>query len=299
MARVRVPVIDMQKVEGSSEEIVKAFEEWGCFRMVNHGVPSQLMADMKALTASLFDLPEEIQDEMANTKHGMGYIKRGVINPFYESLSISNILSIDNLCDNLVVSTHQREIIYKYTQAIHDLARLLGHKLMKGHGLVGDLFDDGWCCELRMIKYHFCQESVGLSGTDLHSDHTFLTILLDDENLNGLQVVDKYSGEFVTIDHVPDTLVVNVGDIGKIWSNGRYCNVLHKVRCLEPKVCYSIAFFMFGPTDTKVEAPSKLVDTDHPRLYVPFDYKEYKQVRTTKRAITGGAVDLFSINSTP
>ncbi|KAJ0801529.1 putative gibberellin 3-beta-dioxygenase [Helianthus annuus] len=270
MARVGVPVIDMQKVEGSSGEIVKAFEEWGCFRMVNHGVPSQLMADMKAVTASLFDLPEKIQDGAANTKHGMGYIKRGVINPFCEGLSISNILSVDNLCDNLVVSTHQREIIHKYTKAIHDLARLLGRKLMKGHGLIGDLFD-GWCCELRMIKYHFCQESVGLSGTDLHSDHTFLTILLDDENLNGLQ----------------------------IWSNGRYCNVLHKVRCLEPKVCYSIAFFMFGPTDTKVEAPSKLVDTDHPRLYVPFDYKEYKQVRTSKRAITGGAVDLFSINSTP
>ncbi|MFS7921672.1 putative gibberellin 3-beta-dioxygenase [Helianthus anomalus] len=125
MARVGVPVIDMQKDEGSSEEIVKAFEEWGCFRMVNHGVPSQLMADMKAVTASLFDLPEEIQDGTANTKHGMGYVKRGVINPFYEGLSIGNILAVHNLCDNLVFSTHQRYAFFLLARGLEHQETLL------------------------------------------------------------------------------------------------------------------------------------------------------------------------------
>ncbi|MFS7921685.1 putative oxoglutarate/iron-dependent dioxygenase, isopenicillin N synthase [Helianthus anomalus] len=191
-----------------------------------------------------------------------------------------------------------RKTIYKYKNAISDLAQLLGRKLMKGNGLVGDLFD-GWCCELRMNKYHFCDESVGLLGSDLHSDPSFLTIVQDDENVNGLQVVDKYSGEFVPLDHIPGSLVVNIGDIGKIWSNGRYCNVGHRVCCFEPKIRYSIALFMLGPNDTKVEAPSTLVDSNHPRLYVPVDFKEYRHVRTSRRAITGGGPDLFLFNSTP
>ncbi|MFS7921684.1 putative non-hem dioxygenase domain, isopenicillin N synthase [Helianthus anomalus] len=108
MARVGVPVIDMQKAEALEEEIVKAFEEWGCFRMVNHGVPPQLMAEMKTVVASLFDLPEEIQSRDTYTKHGMGYTRQGLTNPFHESFGIRNISSSDDFCGNLDVSTHQR-----------------------------------------------------------------------------------------------------------------------------------------------------------------------------------------------
>lgn len=86
---------------------------------------------------------------------------------------------------------------------------------MEGCGLTGDLFD-GWCCQLRLNKYHFCPESIGLNGTPTHTDPSFLTILQDDEDVNGLQVVDKVSGEFVPFDHVPGTLAINIGDIGKV-----------------------------------------------------------------------------------
>ncbi|KAI7730419.1 hypothetical protein M8C21_025364 [Ambrosia artemisiifolia] len=299
MARVGVPVIDMQKVEGLEEKIVKAFEEWGCFRMVNHGVPPQLLAEMKVVVASLFDLPEDIESQTTYTKHGMGYIRRGLINSFYESLGIGNISSSEDFCDNLDVSTHQRKTIYNYINAIHDLAQHLGRKLMKGNGLEGDLFD-GWCCELRMNKYHFCHESVGLLGSESHSDPSFLTILQDDENMNGLQVVDKYSGEFVSLDHVPGTLVVNAGDIGKL---AKYLEQREILQCDSQSMLFgtrnTLFDFMLGPTDSKVEAPSNLLDSDHPRLYVPVDYKEYRKVRTSKRVITGAGADLFLVNSPP
>ena len=99
---------------------------------------------------------------------------------------------------------------------------------MEGNGLAGDLFD-GWCCQLRMNKYHYCPESVGLSGVGMHSDPTFLTILQDDENVNGLQVADKHSGEFLPVDPVPGSLAVNIGDIAKVTSQSRRKKVRYNV----------------------------------------------------------------------
>lgn len=278
MMRKAVPVVDMQKGEGLAEELVKACEEWGCFRIINHGLSTELMAQMKVVAASLFELPEEIKRRTFDVGHGQGYV-------------------VQEFCDQLDASSHQREIIYKYVKAIRDLARLLGEKLMEGSGLGGDLFE-GWDCLLRMNKYHYCPESVGLPGGGLHSDPSFLTILQDDENVNGLQLVDKLSGEFSPVDPVPGTLVVNVGDMGKVWSNGRYYNVKHRIWCFEPKTRYSIGLFVLGPNDKKVVAPLKFVDLEHPRLYVPIDAREYRNVRNAKDFRSVGALNLYQNTAT-
>ncbi|PWA91703.1 Non-heme dioxygenase N-terminal domain-containing protein [Artemisia annua] len=217
MPREGVPVIDMQKFDTLSMEIVKASEEWGCFRIVNHGISMDLMAEMKTVVASLFDQPEEIKMRTVHTEVGKGYVKRNLAGPCFEGFSIDDISLPGEFCDRINASVHQRKIINKYIKAIRDLARLLGLKLMEGSGLNGDLFD-GWCCQLRMNKYHFCPKSIGSTGVPIHTDPTFLTILQDDENVNGLQLIDKNSGQFIPVDPVPGTLAVNIGDIGKLFS---------------------------------------------------------------------------------
>ncbi|GJU86873.1 2-oxoglutarate-dependent dioxygenase DAO-like protein [Tanacetum coccineum] len=297
MPREGVPVIDMQKLDTLSMEIVKASEEWGCFRIVNHGVPIDLMAEMKAVVASLFDHPEEIKMRTVHIELGKGYVERNLASPFFEGFSIDDISLPGEFCDRIDASPHQREIIKKYIKAIRELARLLGLKLMEGSGLSGDLFD-GWCCQLRMNKYHFCPESVGSTGVPIHTDPTFLTILQDDENVNGLQLTDKNSGQFIPVDPIPGTLVVNIGDIGKAWSNGRYWTAKHRVHCFEPKTRYSIALFVLGPNDKMIEAPSQFVDLEHPRYYVPIDPKKYRDVRVTHQVRTGVALELFRTSVT-
>ncbi|XP_059294640.1 flavanone 3-dioxygenase 2-like [Lycium ferocissimum] len=72
-----------------------------------------------------------------------------------------------------------------------------------------------WPCQFRINKYHFTPEAVGSSGVQIHTDSGFLTILQDDENVGGLEVMKK-SGEFVAVDPWPNTLLVNLGDIGAI-----------------------------------------------------------------------------------
>lgn len=104
----------------------------------------------------------------------------------------------------------------KYSQALYDLAKKLGHKIMEELSMAGlEIFKD-WPCQLQMNKYNYSPETVGSTGAVLHSDPGFLTILQDDELVNGLEVVNKFTGELVPVDPVPGTLVVNIGDIAMV-----------------------------------------------------------------------------------
>lgn len=111
-----------------------------------------------------------------------------------------------------------RDTILRYSQAVHDLAMELGSKIAESMGLGRDLFK-GWPCQFRINKYGFTPESVGSSGVQIHTDSGFLTILQDDENVGGLEVMDKKSGEFVSVDPMPGALLVNLGDIATVGYN--------------------------------------------------------------------------------
>ncbi|KAL0311415.1 UNVERIFIED_CONTAM: 2-oxoglutarate-dependent dioxygenase DAO [Sesamum angustifolium] len=299
MAKRSVPVIDMQDFSGLAEKIVRACEEWGCFRLVNHGVPMELMAEMKGVTRSLMDLPMEIKQKNSHPEPGKGYTPPNMASPYFEGLSLYDMTSpgaFDHFCSQIDASPHQMEVLKKYAFALYDLAQLLGSKLVEGLGLSGELFK-GWPCQLKMNKYNYSNETVGLTGAVMHTDPGFLTILQDDEIVNGLEAVDDITGELVSVDPIPGTLVVNVGDVATVWSNGRFCNVKHRVQCYEPTIRTSIALFVLGPNDEKVEAPPQLVDSDHPRRYIPFDFEDYRKLRSSTNSPTGGALKYFLAKS--
>ncbi|KAL3503028.1 hypothetical protein ACH5RR_037477 [Cinchona calisaya] len=291
-----VPIIDLQDPCGLTEKLVKACGEWGCFRLVNHGIPLELMSETKVVCRSLLDLPLEIKQGNCPPGPDQRYTPPNFASPYFEGLNIRDMTSpgalLDFLCQ-LNASPQQREIILKYSQALFDLAKDVGGKIMEGLGLARlEIFKD-WPCRFQMNKYNYGPESVGSTGAIMHSDPGFLTILQDDELVNGLEVVNKFTGELVSVDPIPGTLVVNIGDVAQVWSNGRFCNVTHRVQCYQPTIRISIALFVLGPRNAKVEAPLELVDSDHPRLYNPFDFEEYRNLRTSTKSPTGGALELF------
>ncbi|KAI8012611.1 2-oxoglutarate-dependent dioxygenase DAO [Camellia lanceoleosa] len=118
----------------------------------------------------------------------------------------------------------------------------------------------------------------------------------DDEIVGGLEVVHGKTGECVHVDPMPDSLLVNLGDMATIWSNGRLPSVKHKVQCYEGKTRFSTAFFVFGPNDRGTEQPPELVDSQHPRLYNPINFEEYRLLRISNNLPTG-AFELLRINS--
>ncbi|KAH7861893.1 hypothetical protein Vadar_032271 [Vaccinium darrowii] len=261
-----IPVIDMQDFPAQSGKLMEACREWGCFRIINHGISPELMGEMKAVSRSLLDLPEEIKLRNSHPVEGKGYTSLNKASPVFEGLGCYDMAApgnLDNFFDQLCVSDpYQREIIRAYSKAIHDLGMDMGRKLLQGLGLSGDLFNGTW----------------------------------DDEIIGGLEAVHKETGEYVPVDPMPGTLVVNLGDLAALWSNGRLWSVKHRVQCYEGSIRVSIALFVLGPKDGALGAPEELVDSEHPRLYNPMNFEEYRMLRITTKSPTG-AIKLLRIKS--
>ncbi|CAI9088936.1 OLC1v1023396C1 [Oldenlandia corymbosa var. corymbosa] len=218
--KTSVPVIDLQDPHDLANKIVKASEEWGCFRLSNHGIPPELLSEMKVVCRSLLDLPLEIKQGNAPPGPGQRYTPPHLASPYFEGLNIYDMAHpgvVDDFCSQINVSTQQRETISKYSEAIYGVAKEVGRKMMEGYGIMEEkeIFEN-WVCQLQMNKYNYSQESVGSTGAVMHSDPGFVTILQDDELVNGLEIVNKFTGQWVPVDPIPGTLVVNIGDTGKV-----------------------------------------------------------------------------------
>ncbi|KAJ9541017.1 hypothetical protein OSB04_027523 [Centaurea solstitialis] len=324
-----IPVIDLQDFPNQSSKLMAACEEWGCFRLINHHevLPSTLMSEMKSVVRSLFDLPVEIKRQNLDVIVGSGYMAPTTKNPLHEGLGLYDMAShqdVNTFCSQLDASSHQRhslflyvyilgslvldidisqdsrffniKIITKYARAVHELFMRIGEKLAEALGVKGENIGfENWRCQIRMNKYHFTPQSVGLSGVPIHTDSGFLTILQDDEDVGGLEVMDKF-GHFFPVDPWPGTLIINVGDMATVWSNGRFCNVKHRVQCKEATIRLSIASSLLGPRETIGPLP-ELVDVDHSRVYVPTTYEDYRKLRLSTNFHAGEALELLQAPS--
>ncbi|KAG8367004.1 hypothetical protein BUALT_Bualt16G0027300 [Buddleja alternifolia] len=295
-----IPVIDLQDFPGNLTKLIKASEEWGCFRIVNFDsiLPVSLMYEMKSVVASLLELPLEIKQRNVDVLAGSGYRIPGRINPIHEGLGLYDIASsqaVDAFCTQLDATPQQRDTITRYAQGVNELIKDMGRKLGEGLGLT-DVPFGSWPSQFRINKYPFTPESIGSDGLRTHTDNGFLTIVQDDEQFGGLEVMRK-SGEFVAVEPCPGTLLINFGDIATAWSNGRFYNVKHRVVCKQAGIRISIATFLLGPKEEVVEAPPELVTPENPRLYIPFKFEEFRNTRFYKHMNAGEALDLFRVES--
>ncbi|KAM7279697.1 hypothetical protein ACFE04_006831 [Oxalis oulophora] len=296
MAEKSISVIDLQDFPRQYENLRQAAEEWGCFRILNHKIPTSLLSEMKTVVRSFLDLPSEIKVRNTDAIAGSGYMKPSQKNPFYEALGLymGNSKAVETFCDQLDASPHQRNVVDSYAKAIREVLIVVSKKMAASLGVKSycDVFAE-WPSQCRINKYNFTPESVGSLGVQVHTDSGFLTILQEDENVDGLEVMMRRSGEFVPVDPCPGTLLVILGDMANVWSNGRLCNVKHRVYCREATIRVSIATFLLAPKEELLEPAPELVDVEHPRLYVPFLYEDYRKLRISTKLQAGEALELM------
>jgi isopenicillin N synthase-like dioxygenase len=110
-----------------------------------------------------------------------------------------------------------------------------------------------------------------------HTDYTGFTILLQDDgdrgggdddtsgHGGGLEV-KLLDGTFLPVRAVPDSFVVNIGDMFQVWTNDRWKSTVHRVsaprRACGPRL--SIPFFT-GPNHDALIAPIGLLPDETPR----------------------------------
>ncbi|OIW11910.1 hypothetical protein TanjilG_18183 [Lupinus angustifolius] len=153
----------------------------------------------------------------------------------------------------------------QYEEAMEKLARKLmllmlaslriSKEELKWAGPRGEF--KGACAALHLNSYPSCPNPDRAMGLAPHTDSTLLTILYQ-SSISGLQVL-REGAMWEVVHPLHGGLVINVGDLLHILSNGLYPSVLHRVLVNRTEQRFSIAY-LYGPSeDVQICPHEKLV----------------------------------------
>ncbi|RVW95250.1 Codeine O-demethylase [Vitis vinifera] len=126
------------------------------------------------------------------------------------------------------------------------------------------LFEQGLQA-MRMNYYPPCPKPEQVIGLTPHSDSVGLTILLQVNEVEGLQI--RKDGMWIPITPLPNAFIVNIGDILEIFSNGIYKSIEHRAVVNSVKERLSIATFYNPQMDAEIGPVPSLITPEFPALF--------------------------------
>ncbi|XP_014516137.1 gibberellin 3-beta-dioxygenase 1-like [Vigna radiata var. radiata] len=285
-----VPVIDL-KDPNAPNLIGHACRRWGVFQLVNHGVPFTLFTDIQRACLALFSLPLHQKLKAARSPDAVSGYGRAPISSFFPKLMWSECFTIldspHHLFLQLWPQDHAKysEIVKDYEAAMKELAAKLMRLVLASLGISKEDVKwagprgefNGACAALHWNSYPSCPDPDRAMGLAAHTDSTLLTIL-HQNNVSGLQVLKDGEG-WVAVPPLSGGLVVNIGDLLHILSNGLYPSVLHRVRVNRSWQRFSVAYLYGPPRNVEVSPNEKLVGPGRPCLYRSVSWKEYLGIK--------------------
>ncbi|KAL9995889.1 putative codeine 3-O-demethylase [Helianthus debilis subsp. tardiflorus] len=257
---------------------------WGIFQLVNHGVDKSLVDKMKSEVIGFFESPIE---EKLKYK-----LKGGEYEGYGQTILHAQGQKID-WADRFFMITNPlhrrkpdllpafppllRDTLETYLLELQKLAMtlfgIIGQALDIDKGEMLDIFEDGMQ-SVRMTYYPPCPQPDLVVGLTPHSDAAGITILLQVNDIEGLQV--KKDGMWIPVNFLPDAFVVNVGDILEILSNGVCNSIEHRAIVNATKERLSLAMF-FNPKLESDVGPSKSLirNTGNAPLYKTLVMEQY------------------------
>lgn len=119
-----------------------------------------------------------------------------------------------------------------------------------------------------------------------HTDWGTLTVLHKDDSATGLQVRDRRTNGWRDVPAVPDSFVINIGDLMARWTNDRWASTLHRVvHSADGKGGAdrrSIAFFHQPGVDTVIECIPSCLGPDGSSTYPPTTFGAFLQSRARR-----------------
>ncbi|XP_076893115.1 oxoglutarate-dependent flavonoid 7-O-demethylase 1-like [Bidens hawaiensis] len=267
-----VPVIDLHcLLEGSSTELNNlhaASKEWGFFQVINHGISESLLEDFKREVLNMFKLPMEEKLKLwqeEDNHEGFGQL---FVVSEEQKLDWSDMFYITTLPHNLrqlqlfqKLPLILREKLETYCNEMKRIAMSILDQMAKALGMdkeeMNELFQDG-VQSVRINYYPPCPQPEMALGFSPHSDADALTILYQLNETAGLQI--RKDGKWLTVKPRPDALVVNIGDIMEIVSNGVYKSIEHQAIVNSNNERMSVATFYSSSMGTDLGPARSLVE---------------------------------------
>ena len=244
-----VPVIDIAPfLEGSpegkrrvAEQVGQACREIGFLTIVGHGIAPDLVQRTYDISRQFFDLPFEEKVAVRVNSVGVGYVplqieslaaSLGQKTPgdLKESLNCGLDFNHDRWPAN---PPELRETWIAYFKSVQSLAESIMRIFATALNLPEHYFDEMVAepqAFMRVINYPDQKEDPlpGQLRAGEHSDYGTITILRSENVVGGLQVLDK-TGAWVDVVTVPNSFVINIGDMMQYWTNDQWVSTLHRV----------------------------------------------------------------------
>jgi isopenicillin N synthase-like dioxygenase len=134
-------------------------------------------------------------------------------------------------------------------------------------------------CQKPMVQsrlFHYPPQSSPTAlelGAAAHTDYGMLTILAQDP-IGGLELRTR-SGEWVSAPYIEDTLVINLGDMVRVWTNDSYVSNLHRVANRTGRERFSIPTFFNLDYATPVACLPQFQSADNPPRHAPVKSGDY------------------------
>ncbi|KAL4283671.1 hypothetical protein GQ457_16G006640 [Hibiscus cannabinus] len=289
--KASLPIIDIG--DPSTYDLVRlACEKWGAFQVINHGVPLSLFHETEFQTRRLFSLPTEQKLLVARLPSKVVGYGSARIQAFYTELMWSEGFGMMGSpvehARKLWPQDHAKfcEVMEQWQAEMKTLCNKIVGKMLGSLGLTHE-DDMNWFqpqngsdqtqCLFHLNSYPVCPDPDRAMGLAPHTDTSLITVV-NQFNTGGLQVYQDGAG-WVPVEPIEGALVVNVGDLMQIISNGKFKSVLH--RALVNSTCHRLAtaFFLMPSSNAEVSPLRKLVDSAHPPLYRPVTGREYFQLK--------------------
>ncbi|XP_031111487.1 gibberellin 2-beta-dioxygenase 6-like isoform X2 [Ipomoea triloba] len=256
-----VPVIDFECMKKDEEKVKEACREWGFFRLVNHGIPESLMSQMLERARELFSMAYKAkQAALASSNlhwmEGLNVPLNKMSQLHYEDPTLESFRSLLE-----EYGKHQARVGKAIHEALWRKLELGTLKLSKYEESAKYLSEDTGM--LRVYRYPRCLDANRTWGIDVHTDSSLLSILHQDL-VGGLQVYKDH--QWIQVNPVPNTLIVNIGDMIQAISDDTYVSVKHRVKVNEEKERISVGYFVFPGDDVVIESSK----------YKPFTYAQFR-----------------------
>ncbi|KAL2343557.1 hypothetical protein Fmac_004842 [Flemingia macrophylla] len=166
------------------------------------------------------------------------------------------------------IETYSAELKNLAIQIIDLMAKALTVDIKE----IRELFGEG-IQSMRMNYYPPCPQPELVMGLNPHSDGGGLTILLQANEVEGLQI--KKDGSWVPIKPLPNAFIINLGDMLEIMTNGNYRSIEHRAKVNTERERLSIATFYSPGKDVIVGAAPSLVTQKTPAVFKTISAGEY------------------------
>nr|WP_321170109.1 2-oxoglutarate and iron-dependent oxygenase domain-containing protein [Mastigocoleus testarum] len=302
-----IPVIDFflfshgnkQAKQMVVKEIHDACSQVGFIYLQNHGMSEDLIEKVFIQSKSFFDLPLKTKQQFAWSDEfsNQGYvgIERERLNPNRpgDLKEAFNLVESRNRVNESSIPESQNTPIHNgYILNFYEACNQLANKVLQALALALELPENFFVDNhsnrkhtLRLLHYPPLEQKpqIGQIRAGEHSDYGSITLLFQD-SLGGLEVKTSSSGsngdfgKWICAPSIPNTVIVNTGDLIQRWTNHVFCSTKHRViipddnRVTQSR--YSLAFFCHPNDDTTVTCLESC-KKEHPPIYPPILAGDY------------------------